>query len=100
MLEARKAWSEAVGARLRLTDVKNPCALAAPGVSHHGAHAGAFAGSWVLSGIATRRLSRFLTAWRPTAEETFSLEKKLDVQSVSIRQTGFTRTYTESLSAA
>ena len=62
MLEARKVWSEAVGARLRLTDVKNPCALAAPRVSHQGAHAGAFAGSQVPSVIVPGRLSGFLTA--------------------------------------
>ena len=79
MLEPCKACLELLEARLRLTDVENPCTLAAPGVSHHGAHARAFAGSRVLLVILPRRLSRFLTAWNPTAKEMFSFEKKLDV---------------------
>ena len=62
MLEARKAWLEVVASRLQLTDVKNSCALAAPRVSHQGAHAGAFAGSQVPSVIVPGRLSGFLTA--------------------------------------
>ena len=81
MLEPCKAWLEVVASRLQLTDVENPCTLAAPRLSHQGAHAGPFAGFQNLSAILPEPAFSIPHSVEPAAEEMFSFEKKLDVCS-------------------
>ena len=75
----RKAWLEVVGTHLRLREVENPCALAAPEVFGCGGDDAALAALPRLPRTSHGAIGGSCARSQATAHETFSSETKLDV---------------------